>query len=158
MRQAEITTDGLCVKHPGIQWMLGPEVTSPLKLREILVCVEADGQMYKFRAPTDDSDKQAEEIDIHPGESYGVIWPDNYPGKIEAGQDHKSFKELEILPAALVTVETRSNGGVDICSFLTNMEVHCLIPGFRAFGDKSSAAAPNVKGEMMEDGHKWCVG
>jgi hypothetical protein len=37
-RQAEITTDGLCVKYPGIQWMLGPQVTSPLKLREILVC------------------------------------------------------------------------------------------------------------------------
>jgi hypothetical protein len=114
--------------------------------------------MYRFRAATYDSDKQAEAIDIHPGKSYGVIWPDNHPGKIEAGQDDKSFKESEILPAASVTVETRSNDGVDICSFLTNMKVHRLIPGFRAFGDKSSAAAPNVRGERMEDGHKWCVG
>jgi hypothetical protein len=89
-------------------------------------------------------------------ETYGVIWPCLWAGKIEPGQDNQTFREAEELIAALVRIEKQEDG-VDFCRLLTNLHV-CRLLTSHPLRSSSSSLVPNAEGEKMPDAHVWCVG
>jgi Heterokaryon incompatibility protein (HET) len=145
---AKVTANGLVLAYPGIRWRLTP-TAKLVKLN--LITITASGELYSLKAPRRLFDAKVEQMELVATETYGVIWPCLWAGKIEPGQDNQTFREAEELIAALVRIEKQEDG-VDFCRLLTNLHV-CRLLTSHPLRSSSSSLVPNAEGEKMPDAH-----